>query len=200
MRADVLRGAPTAGEPQLSRPLRVERSLRRVRQRVRRLVKTRPDFRERGVADRFGIDPGPVAAATSGGTSRSVLSSLELCSFRAYSDLSLGREAVRLCSLARPNNPQYVWTWVTSVFSHAPFGFYHVFGNAIIIYVFGRLVEQQIGSTKFAVVFLVSGALAGLGRSQSRRFCERCGLQIRLPPGASSLACRATPPQGRSRR
>ena len=59
-------------------------------------------------------------------------------------------------------HPEYVWTWVTSIFSHG--GFYHIVGNSIIIFFFGRLVEDYIGSRDFTLLFLGSGILAGLGQ------------------------------------
>lgn len=54
----------------------------------------------------------------------------------------------------------YVWTWVTSVFSHG--SFFHLFGNGIVLFFFGPFLEQRIGSKRFAALFLVSGSLAGL--------------------------------------
>ena len=62
-----------------------------------------------------------------------------------------------------PRHPEYVWTWVTSVFAHGP-GFAHIAVNSIVIFFFGRLVEQYIGSRDFALLFLGSGILAGLGQ------------------------------------
>ncbi|WP_049971111.1 rhomboid family intramembrane serine protease [Haladaptatus cibarius] len=59
-------------------------------------------------------------------------------------------------------NPFYVWTWVTSVFAHGGFG--HIAINSIVLYFFGPLVERRIGSKKFTVMFLVTGALAGLAQ------------------------------------
>ena len=59
-------------------------------------------------------------------------------------------------------HPEYVWTWVISVFSHgSPM---HLLFNAIVLYFFGPLVERQVGSKKFAVLFIVSGVIAGLGQ------------------------------------
>ena len=63
-----------------------------------------------------------------------------------------------------PQNPEYVWTWITSIFAHAPFGFWHIAGNSIIIFFFGRIVEQYLGSNRFSALFIVSGALAGLSQ------------------------------------
>ncbi len=60
------------------------------------------------------------------------------------------------------SNPEFIWTWITSIFSHGSIT--HILINSIVIYFFGRLVEDYIGSKKFTVLFLVSGALAGLGQ------------------------------------
>ncbi|WP_411965597.1 rhomboid family intramembrane serine protease [Haloferax sp. YSMS24] len=59
-------------------------------------------------------------------------------------------------------HPLYVWTWVTSVFSHSPVSFYHIVGNSIVLYFFGPPVERYIGSKKFAALFVGAGVLAGL--------------------------------------
>jgi membrane associated rhomboid family serine protease len=120
-----------------------------------------------GVANRFGIDTGPGGplAYFRGNVTYLFLAIMGIVFILEHVVfLSLGREAFQTLFVLHPDNPEYVWTWVTSVFSHAPFGFYHILGNGIIIYFFGRLVEQQIGSKKFAIFFLVSGALAGLGQ------------------------------------
>jgi len=74
-------------------------------------------------------------------------------------------------------NPEYVWTWITSIFAHAPFGLAHIAGNAIIIFFFGRIVEDLVGSRDFTLLFLGTGALAGLGQ---------IGLSMALNPGAFS--------------
>lgn len=65
------------------------------------------------------------------------------------------------------DNPEYVWTWVTSIFAHSPAGFGHIFGNALILFFFGPFLEKRIGSKQFTVLFLVSGILAGLGQIAS---------------------------------
>jgi membrane associated rhomboid family serine protease len=78
--------------------------------------------------------------------------------------LTLGVEAHSAIFVISPLHPEYVWTWVTSVFSHQPFSFLHIAGNSIVIYFFGRIVEQYIGSRDFTLLFLGSGVLAGLGQ------------------------------------
>ena len=64
----------------------------------------------------------------------------------------------------RPQNPEYVWTWVTSVFAHSPGNFFHIVFNSIVVFFFGPLVERYVGSKKFALLFLTSGVLAGLSQ------------------------------------
>ncbi|SEK39265.1 rhomboid family intramembrane serine protease [Haloferax larsenii] len=59
-------------------------------------------------------------------------------------------------------NPLFVWTWVTSVFSHSPVSFFHIVGNSIVLYFFGPPVERYIGSRKFTALFVIAGMAAGL--------------------------------------
>jgi hypothetical protein len=73
-------------------------------------------------------------------------------------------ETWRSIYLLSTQHPLYVWTWVTSVFAHSPFGFFHIAGNSIALYFFGPYVEKQIGSKRFVALFLVSGAVAGLAQ------------------------------------
>ncbi|MDS0477717.1 rhomboid family intramembrane serine protease [Natrinema sp. 1APR25-10V2] len=73
-----------------------------------------------------------------------------------------GSELMRTLFVLRPYYPEYVWTWFTSIFAHG--GLYHIAGNSIVIFFFGPLVERYVGSRKFAILFLVSGALAGLSQ------------------------------------
>ncbi|TKX42917.1 rhomboid family intramembrane serine protease [Halorubrum sp. SD690R] len=56
-----------------------------------------------------------------------------------------------------------VWTWVTSVFSHAPGQLFHIIGNSVVILFFGPLVERAVGSKRFAAFFFGAGIAAGLG-------------------------------------
>jgi len=59
-------------------------------------------------------------------------------------------------------HPEYAWTWLVSVFSHG--GFTHIVFNSIVLYFFGPVVEDRIGSRKFAALFLAAGVLAGLAQ------------------------------------
>ncbi|MFQ3295507.1 MAG: membrane associated rhomboid family serine protease [Halobacteriales archaeon] len=62
----------------------------------------------------------------------------------------------------RGSNVEYVWTWFTSIFAHG--GFNHIIGNSIVIFFFGRLVEDYVGSRDFTLLFIGSGMIAGLGQ------------------------------------
>ncbi|MDZ7730379.1 MAG: rhomboid family intramembrane serine protease [Natrialbaceae archaeon] len=73
-----------------------------------------------------------------------------------------GVDLYQFLFVLRPQNPEFVWTWVTSIFAHG--GLYHIVGNSIVIFFFGPLLERYIGSRKFVVLFIVSGILAGLGQ------------------------------------
>ncbi|MFB6220285.1 MAG: rhomboid family intramembrane serine protease [Halolamina sp.] len=61
-----------------------------------------------------------------------------------------------------PMHPEYVWTWITSIFAHG--GFAHIAMNSIGLYFFGPAVERRLGSKRYAVLFLASGAVAGLAQ------------------------------------
>ncbi|PSQ14692.1 rhomboid family intramembrane serine protease [Halobacteriales archaeon QS_7_69_60] len=74
----------------------------------------------------------------------------------------LGSDVWRSLFTLSTANPEYVWTWVTSIFAHG--GPSHLLFNAIALYFFGPIVERQVGSKKFAALFLVSGIAAGLGQ------------------------------------
>jgi uncharacterized protein len=63
-----------------------------------------------------------------------------------------------------PNAIGNVWTWITSVFAHSPGNFFHIVFNSIVLYFFGPIVERKTGSRMFTVLFLVSGAVAGLAQ------------------------------------
>ena len=57
---------------------------------------------------------------------------------------------------------QVLLTLVTSQFLHA--GFLHLGGNMLFLWVFGRAVEERLGSAVFLAFYLVAGAIAGLAQ------------------------------------
>jgi membrane associated rhomboid family serine protease len=77
---------------------------------------------------------------------------------------TLGQGVFRDIFVLSSDHPEYVWTWVTSVFSHSPGTFFHIIGNGIVLYFFGPVVERRIGSKRFAALFLGTGMLAGLAQ------------------------------------
>jgi len=77
---------------------------------------------------------------------------------------TLGQGAFRDLFVLTSANPEYVWTWVTSVFSHSPATFAHIFGNGIVLFFFGPVVERRIGSKRFTALFLLTGMAAGLAQ------------------------------------
>ena len=82
--------------------------------------------------------------------------------FPLFLGAPIGSPLWRAAFVISPLHPEYVWTWITSIFAHGGLG--HLLVNAIVIYFFGRLVEQYVGSRDFTLLFLGSGILAGLAQ------------------------------------
>jgi membrane associated rhomboid family serine protease len=57
---------------------------------------------------------------------------------------------------------QQLLTLLTSQFIHA--GFLHLGGNMVFLWVFGRAVEDRVGSGVFFVFYVLAGAVAGLAQ------------------------------------
>jgi len=56
----------------------------------------------------------------------------------------------------------WVWQFVTYMFVHDPSGITHILFNMLALFIFGRQVEQQMGSREFLLYYFVSGILAGV--------------------------------------
>jgi membrane associated rhomboid family serine protease len=54
----------------------------------------------------------------------------------------------------------FIWSYVTYMFLHAGIG--HILFNMLILYWFGRLLVEYLGSRKFTTVYFVGGILGGL--------------------------------------
>ncbi|MCH7660552.1 MAG: rhomboid family intramembrane serine protease [Euryarchaeota archaeon] len=80
-----------------------------------------------------------------------------------------------------PNNVEYVWTWITSIFAHSPGNFFHIVFNSIVLYFFGPIVERKTGSRAFTALFLASGAIAGLAQIGAGTLFGLFGLGIAGP-------------------
>lgn len=55
------------------------------------------------------------------------------------------------------------WTLITSIFLHG--GFEHFLINMLVFVFFAPVLERKVGSTKFLLVFFLSGIFAGIGWS-----------------------------------
>jgi len=121
--------------------------------------------RDEGLAARLGIDTGPgghLAYFRGNVTYLFLLLMAVTYTFQILLQPVLAASTWEAIFVFSPEHPEYVWTWITSIFAHG--SFIHILFNGIVIYFFGRLVEQYIGSKQFAVLFIASGILAGAGQ------------------------------------
>jgi hypothetical protein len=120
-----------------------------------------------GLADRLPLNTGPggFLGYFRGNVSYLLLAIMVIVYVLEFVVLfTLGGSAFRDIFVLTSQNPLYVWTWVTSVFSHSPATFWHIFGNGIVLFFFGPVVEQRIGSRRFTALFLITGMAAGLAQ------------------------------------
>lgn len=118
-----------------------------------------------GVASRIGLDTGPggIMGYFRGNMTYTFLGLMWITFFLQLISFSLfGDRFTQAIFVLTPQHPEYVWTWFTSIFAHG--GFNHIAMNSIVIFFFGRIVEDYVGSRDFTLLFLASGALAGLGQ------------------------------------
>jgi len=54
----------------------------------------------------------------------------------------------------------YIWQFFTYMFVHG--GFSHLFFNMLSLYIFGTMVEQQLGSREFLLFYLLVGTFSGI--------------------------------------
>jgi len=62
---------------------------------------------------------------------------------------------------------KYLWTFLTSMFMHAPGGFipflsFHLLINMFVLFSLGGMMERIIGKKRFLWFYLISGLIAGL--------------------------------------
>ena len=57
----------------------------------------------------------------------------------------------------------YLWQIVTSAFLHDLDGFWHLFFNGFVIYIFGRYAEEWLGKRRYLLFLLGSAVTASLG-------------------------------------
>lgn len=128
-------------------------------------VRTGSDSRSRGgISDRIGIDTGPGGplAYLRGNMTYIFLGLMWITFALQLVVISINPTLHDSLFVFSPDNPLYVWTWITSIFAHG--GIVHIVFNSIVVYFFGRLVEQVLGWKKFAILFIASGVLAGFGQ------------------------------------
>jgi membrane associated rhomboid family serine protease len=78
-------------------------------------------------------------------------------------DLSTGGQFTRMFGLSmRGMQRLYAWQLLTYMFLHSKFFIFHVLFNMIGLYVFGRDVEDMIGTARFVILYLLCGFLGGL--------------------------------------
>lgn len=131
------------------------------------LEESSTDSRAAGLAERIGIDTGPGGhlAYFRGNMTYTFLALMWLTLLAQWIALAIGdRELHDALFTLSSEQIGFVWTWVTSVFAHAPLSITHIVFNSIVIFFFGRLVERHVGSRDFALLFIISGVLAGLGQ------------------------------------
>lgn len=63
----------------------------------------------------------------------------------------------------QPDQLSYLWTYLTSVFSHG--GFVHLFVNTIVLASFGFAVEKFLGTKRYIAFFLLTGILASIAQA-----------------------------------
>jgi len=78
---------------------------------------------------------------------------------------ALGAEAQDLIQLADSIEPwtSRPWTLLTCTFLHG--GFFHLAGNMLFLFVFGRAVNSWLGTLRFLALYLLLGFIASLGHA-----------------------------------
>ena len=56
----------------------------------------------------------------------------------------------------------WVWQFITYMFVHDPRSISHLLFNMFALFIFGRQVENQMGSREFLLYYLLTGILAGI--------------------------------------
>jgi membrane associated rhomboid family serine protease len=72
----------------------------------------------------------------------------------------VNRELILILGLAPINFLSQPWTIVTNMFIHS--GFWHLFGNMLILFFFGRALTMMVGENKFLLVYFVGGIVGNL--------------------------------------
>lgn len=54
----------------------------------------------------------------------------------------------------------WYWQFVTYMFAHA--SFWHLLSNMLALYIFGRVVEKNVGTKEFLLFYFLTGVLSGV--------------------------------------
>jgi membrane associated rhomboid family serine protease len=71
-----------------------------------------------------------------------------------------GRSLVPILGLSPSLFTEKPWTILTNMFTHTEF--WHIFGNMLTLYFFGRVVYKIMGTGRFIIVYLVGGLVGNL--------------------------------------
>ncbi|MDZ4752964.1 MAG: rhomboid family intramembrane serine protease [Phycisphaerae bacterium] len=81
---------------------------------------------------------------------------------RFWTDPDSGISPIRAWIEFTAFNPRDVhwWQWVTSLFTHSPDGWFHIVGNMIFLWAFGKPLESHIGAFRFVLLYFLGGFAA----------------------------------------
>jgi membrane associated rhomboid family serine protease len=65
-------------------------------------------------------------------------------------------------SPARAVSRLWVWQFVTYLFLHSRDNLFHILFNMLLLYWFGREIEEMLGPRRFLIFYLTAGAFAGV--------------------------------------
>jgi len=81
--------------------------------------------------------------------------------FMAQELLPFGDQITRYLALYYWESPNFgIWQYVTHMFLHGSVS--HIFFNMFSLWMFGRILEQDLGSRRFLIFYLLSGIGAGI--------------------------------------
>ena len=81
--------------------------------------------------------------------------------FMAQQLLPFGEEITRRLALYYWESPNFgIWQYVTHMFLHG--GYTHILFNMFSLWMFGRILEYDLGSRRFLIFYLLSGIGAGI--------------------------------------
>ena len=77
-----------------------------------------------------------------------------------YIGTLINRDVIYYLGLIPVEFTSHPWTIVTNMFIHA--GFWHLFGNMLVLFFFGRALTMLVGENKFLLVYFVGGIFGNI--------------------------------------